>query len=70
MTKREELEKLADALKFYDYARERDTTKTAGIDYDASLDKLFHQGIGDLDFDPYFFLGTEQTSPEGWAIKK
>jgi hypothetical protein len=31
-------------------------------------DKWLRRGIQDLDFDPYYFLATGKTSPEGWAV--
>ena len=32
-------------------------------------ERWIRRGIADLDFDPYYFLATGETSPEGWAAK-
>ena len=34
-----------------------------------NVDKWLRRGIADLDFDPFYFLASGETSPEGWAVK-
>lgn len=68
---REELVSLAGILNFLDYKAVREP----GFVSDApssvlNPENVLKRGIADLDFDPMFFLGTEQTSPEGWAVNK
>lgn len=61
-----QIEKLAQALAFADYATER------AKDFGGSVidpGDIVKKGIGDLDFDPFYYLSTKQTSPEGWATK-
>lgn len=56
---------LYNSLTFADYAKSRgDSQSGTGTD----PEKWIFQGIHDLDFDPKYFLGTGQTSPEGWAV--
>lgn len=50
-------------LEFADYAKKRG-------DSASDPEVWLRRGIADLDFDPVYFLATEQTSPEGWAVKK
>lgn len=58
---------LKTSLEFADYAVKRgDSVKGTATD----PEKWIRQGIQDLDFDPFFFLGTGKTSPEEWAIPK
>jgi hypothetical protein len=74
---RTQLQQLAQALSMFDYAKGRESEalteeaeKAAVVrSYDAKIEQVIRKGIGDLDFDPAYFLGTEQTSPEGWAKK-
>ena len=68
MDKMQQIKLLAQALDFYEYKRNREAG-FAEINEDPT-DKILRMGIGDLDFDPDFFLGTGQESPEGWAVKK
>jgi hypothetical protein len=49
---------LKNALNFADHAKDRGDSHIG----------IFH-GIHDLDFDPKYFLGAGQTSPEGWALQ-
>lgn len=59
---------LADALNFLDYAKEREAPFGGGPKLKPEY--IVRKGIADLDFDPIYFLGTEQTSPEGWLVEK
>ena len=68
---------LGDSIKFFEYAKQRevpvlppDVQGETLRQFDAKIEKAIKTGISDLDFDPYFYLGTGQVSPEGWAIKK
>jgi hypothetical protein len=66
---RKQIVSLAQVLNYLDYAPERQA-KFGGFKPPVDPQKILKHGIADLDFDPYFFLQTEQTSPEGWATAK
>ena len=68
MNKSEQIKNLAQALNFYDYKVPRDAA--FGIESEVKPEHVVRRGIADLDFDPYFLLGTGETSPDGWAVKK
>jgi hypothetical protein len=72
MDKSKEIIALAHTLEFLDYKAEREPGFVEGVQASkiVSPEKVLKRGIGDLDFDPMYFLGTEITSPEGWAKKK
>lgn len=67
MTQQQKMEKLAAGVAFFDYASQR--ANAAGLPSEGDSSGLIRQGIADLDFDPVYFLGTGETSPEGWAVK-
>ncbi len=64
---------LKQALDFCDYAEARGeqvgmTTPENPNPVHVKSPTFIQKGISDLDFDPYYFLGTGNTSPEGWAL--
>jgi len=65
---REQLSVLKHAIDLSDYQQtSRDPSFSNGGMI--SLEKVLRRGISDLDFDPYYFLGTGNTSADGWATK-
>ena len=66
MTMRTVMRFLKNALNFADHAKDRGDSH---IGTGSDPDKWIFHGIHDLDFDPKYFLGTGQTSPEGWALQ-
>jgi hypothetical protein len=72
---REDLTFLAQSLAHLDYTKQRQAQFSSEVPAVTETD-IVHRGIGDLDFDWKYFLGTDSeaktgvTSPDGWACTK
>lgn len=64
-----QIAKMKDFLDYLDYAKEREK-ESGPVTCNLTSEQIVKRGIADLDFDPYFFSVTGQTSPEGFAVTK
>jgi hypothetical protein len=67
--------RLKEAVDFCDSAEERGEQVGMRTSEDpepvmVQAEFFIRKGIADLDFDPLYYLGTGNTSPEGWALSK